>query len=368
MCAYLSVLLAGMVWSCPVLHTCRCTALIFSWCPGPYENDCRVLVQHVYIPLLPASMMGFIQAPMPFIVGIHRYARPPKQASRFYTRARTPPPLLYSSMFRQQVQGPGHARGRDPGRLGTFLVCHYVTHMSAGLMASPKCVTCAVHVCVIVPASQVYVDLDRGKVMESENPTTPSLPDYLQRKVRTLSCDCNRGRTRTALCGAQPIPWDVPLVVPVQVTLMKPAPYYGNLYHSIDWLLLPRSSLPGCMRTRTSRRGTLRHQSLDTQTSRSRSLMTRSPAEESSCLPCRTPPSNACPATLRTAQVSLARDHRPCLLHVPWDRAESRRTRGCLLVLTCPKTRMGWFPVCSRLVVAIVVATPLACCNCHRKR
>jgi hypothetical protein len=44
-------------------------------------------------------------------------------------------------MFRQQVQGPGHARGRDPGRLGTFLVCHYVTHVSAGLMASPKCVT-----------------------------------------------------------------------------------------------------------------------------------------------------------------------------------------------------------------------------------
>jgi hypothetical protein len=39
---------------------------------------------------------------------------------------------------------------------------------------------------VIVPASQVYVDLDRGKVMESENPTTPSLPDYLQRKVRML--------------------------------------------------------------------------------------------------------------------------------------------------------------------------------------
>jgi hypothetical protein len=126
--------------------------------------------------------------------------------------------------------------------------------------------------------------------------------------ARCACCDCNRGRT--ALCGAQPIPWDGPLDVPVQVTPM--VPYYGNLYLSIDWLLLPRSSLPGCMRTRTSRRGTLRRQSRDTQTSRSRSLMTRSPAEESSCLPCRTPPSNACPATLRTAQVSRARDALAC--------------------------------------------------------
>ena len=31
-----------------------------------------VAPQHVYIPLLPSSMMSFIQAPMPYIVGIHR--------------------------------------------------------------------------------------------------------------------------------------------------------------------------------------------------------------------------------------------------------------------------------------------------------
>lgn len=32
-------------------------------------------LQHVYIPLLPVSMLGFIQAPMPYIVGVHRCVR-----------------------------------------------------------------------------------------------------------------------------------------------------------------------------------------------------------------------------------------------------------------------------------------------------
>jgi hypothetical protein len=73
------------VWSGHAPFCTNATAIIFiSCCPSSDENVCLVLVQHVYIPLLPASMMGFIQAPMPFIVGIHRYARPSKQASRFY--------------------------------------------------------------------------------------------------------------------------------------------------------------------------------------------------------------------------------------------------------------------------------------------